>query len=304
MKSTAYIVWRNIEMTRILRTVFAIVLIAGITLCSGCGKSIEIENIGFILGAGFDRTEEGDVKVWIQIAMPTPNRDEIMNLRGWIATATGQNVFEAINNVSRKMAKKLFWGHATVLIVGERMARDGVDELVEYITRNAEFRYTSLMAVTSEDIGEILLLEMSSQSRSAADISGLFYTAQRISIAPKSTFYDFITKSEEVGNEAILGRISIIEDSASKQLGTDSSQEEPESETHNDKELLVEGCAVFHKDKMIGWLDGEQTSMALMLRNHMYRYEGMLDLPGGFLGYVITQSNVTMKTENLDVNAL
>ena len=52
-------------MTRILRTVFAIVLIAGITLCSGCGKSIEIENIGFILGAGFDRTEEGDVKVWI-----------------------------------------------------------------------------------------------------------------------------------------------------------------------------------------------------------------------------------------------
>ena len=101
MKSTAYIVWRNIEMTRILRTVFAIVLIAGITLCSGCGKSIEIENIGFILGAGFDRTEEGDVKVWIQIAMPTPNRDEIMNLRGWIATATGQNVFEAINNVSR-----------------------------------------------------------------------------------------------------------------------------------------------------------------------------------------------------------
>ena len=227
-----------------------------------------------------------------------------MNLRGWRATATGQNVFEAINNLSRKMAKKLFWGHATVLIVGERMARDGVDELVEYITRNAEFRYTSLMAVTSEDIGEILLLEMSSQSRSAADISGLFYTAQRISIAPKSTFYDFITKSEEVGNEAILGRISIIEDSASKQLGTDSSQEEPESETHSDKELLVEGCAVFHKDKMIGWLDGEQTSMALMLRNHMYRYEGMLDLPGGFLGYVITQSNVTMKTENLDVNAL
>lgn len=291
-------------MTRILRTVFAIMLIAGIVLCSGCGKSIEIENIGFILGAGFDRTEEGDIKVWIQIAMPTPNRDEITNLRGWVATDTGQNVLEAINNVSRKVAKKLFWGHATVLIIGERMARDGISELVEYITRNAEFRYTSLMAVTSEDIGEILLLETSSRSRSVADISGLFYTAQRVSIAPKSTFYDFITKSEEVGNEVILGRILIIKNDSLKQLGTDSPQEESESETYSDKELLVEGSAVFHNDKMIGWLDGEQTSMALMLRNHMYRYEGMLDLPGGFLGYVITQSNVTIKTENLDINSL
>jgi len=273
-------------------------------LLCGCNKSIEIEDIGFVIGAGFDRTENGEVQIWVQMAMPSPSRDEIINLKGWIATSTGRNVLEAVKNVSKKISKELFWGHASILIIGEKMARNGLNELLEYITRSAEIRYTSLMAVTSDNIEEILLLESLNQSSTTVDLTGLFYTAQRVSMIPKSTFYDFISNSEERGKEVLLGRILLIDNKNLNLLSLSKPSDNFSSGAGMNKELIVEGSAVFLKDKMIGWLDGEQTSMALMLRNKMQKYEGILQLKDGFLGYVITEANSSINIENFDVNNL
>jgi len=60
------------------------------------------------------------------------------------------------------------------------------------------------------------------------------------------------------------------------------------------KELRIEGSAALCGDRMVGWLDAEETAMALMVCNRLASYSFVMPMPGdegGMIGFEMIRSH-------------
>jgi len=92
---------------------------------SGCWDARDIDHIGFVMGMGVDESDDGQTTVWVQMALPSPSLEKAGEFPGWMGSATGSTIMEAMSVLNTKSAKTLFRGHVRVLVIGERIARKG-----------------------------------------------------------------------------------------------------------------------------------------------------------------------------------
>lgn len=138
----------------------ALILIPSLLL-TGCWNAREINELGFVLSIGLDKTEDG-FKVTAQMASPETFSKTQSGSGGTekkpflIVASTGKTIFEAIRNMASISSRRIFWAHIKVIIISEDLARSNTLEIFDFFARNPELRLRTLIAVTPEEAGEII----------------------------------------------------------------------------------------------------------------------------------------------------
>ncbi|HBU81283.1 MULTISPECIES: Ger(x)C family spore germination protein [Paenibacillus] len=137
--------------TLIITTKLSVVLIC-VLLCSGCWSKVEINERTFITTMYVDKGEKpGEID--ISLSMPLPNRLTPEGTGGpgknpyALVSASASTIADAMEKIQTDLTRKLSWGHTRVVVFGEAYAREGIQDTMEWISREPLFHLSSYIMV-------------------------------------------------------------------------------------------------------------------------------------------------------------
>lgn len=233
-----------------IKLVLCTVLISlNAVLAAGCWNYREIDEVDIVAGVAVDKGTTGKYLVTTEIVQVSGGRES--KITSEIISAEGESIFDAARNQISLSGKKLYWAHSKVIIISEDIAREGVIKVVDWYIRDAETREDVLILISrAETAREILVESTTTKNVVSFEIENAIDNHKSLSKAPKVQVWDFINQLSIEGYSAIAPTVSI-----SKEDGK--------------KRTQIIGTAIFKGDKLIGFLDGQETQEMLLVQDQL-----------------------------------
>lgn len=247
-----------------------------LTLClaaTGCNLK-DIDRRMFVVAIGVDAGEKpGSFKISLKAAIPqgeASKADEKMQ----ILTEESETISEALRRMKSRVDKELDYVHCKTIIIGEKLARTGIRQVVDWAVRRRDIQLILNYAVGRPNALKALELKpVSERIPSNALIMAMSRQGTESPFIVSVYSYQVMRDMHEQGEDPIMPII------------------EAESET----DFRIEKAAVFDKDKMKLELSPEETRLYNML--HMKNIKTNLSAPyeGGKYEYYTENSSVSYK---------
>ena len=226
----------------------------------GCKNNRDINDLAVVTAIGIDKTADGKIEFTVQIIGPTQKSGSQAQMSSdssggggnmaISATSEGSTTFEAARNIIPQLSKKIYFSHLQLLVIGEELAKEGLDKFWDFFERdhevNRQFRVIVAKGGTAKSI---------------------------IEAAPVIEKLSGVEISETIDNTAYGKNIKILGYEVSKLLS------EPTAglvvgaiDSCGAKKLTdmrVEGGAVFKNAKLVGYLDDDEARGYLFASNQM-----------------------------------
>jgi spore germination protein KC len=258
-------------------------------LSTGCSNGAkETDEVAYVIGIGIDATDGDKVDVTYRIAIPralsTGGGGAGSDKTSELVTIRATNLAEARNFLNSIVARSPNLSHTKALVIGEKLARKGVNKSLGPIFRFREFRGTIIIGIISDGT---TAKEFMAKSKPALEIlPSKYYENQALNAAEsgyfmRTTLHDFYGNMKSNSRSAYAVFLGI---NPLNGLDRPNGQSTLPSKADqyvagyiprlggNPAEAL--GTAIFCKDKMVGTLTNEETRMLSIL-------EG--DFPGDFM---------------------
>ncbi|WP_379162115.1 Ger(x)C family spore germination protein [Paenibacillus sp. sgz5001063] len=225
---------------------------------TGCWNSRELNELAIVSGIGIDQgTKPGEYSVTFQVINPSATATSQGANSGasaiTIYTSTDHTVFGALRRTSKRASRQLFFAHTQLLVLGESIAKSGIDGVLDIFERSHELRLNTAVMI-SRDTDAASILKVFTPQESIPSI-GLVKKIQNTSSVwgenPKINVFELINKMTGVGGFTISGLRMIGNVEAGKKK---SNLDQSEAETI----LTMGGQAVFNKGKLVKWIDGPE----------------------------------------------
>lgn len=186
---------------------------------------------------GIDREVDGNFRIIAQVGQPAQGaggegegQEEITVVEG-----TGKTISAAYDQLFEKVGSRPFLSHIRVIIIGEKLALNGVNRLVDFLQRDIRVRSNSVVLIGAGDLGEILQAQPPLNGSAALDIDeSIRFNWERSRIFRKE-LYEMVRDLKEGDTELILPMISVVEE-----------------------ELIIRNAAYFENTTMKGTLDNRE----------------------------------------------
>ncbi len=166
-----------------------------------------------------------------------------------LLSSEGETLFDAARNLVSISGRKLYWSHAKVMIIGNEIAKKGIIPALDFVRRDAEPR-RDIDLLISEGKGASIFEEC--HNSSSGIISYRIYetmNAQKsLSKAPMADEWEFSNDLQDQDYSAIAPVIKVVE-------------------KNEEKMPKVEGTGIFKQDKLVGYLDGDETKTLRLIKN-------------------------------------
>ena len=266
---------------------------------SGCWSRKEIETLAFVTMLGVDK-EGSDLLVTAQIALPESGGENGggANEPGvWNVIGRGKTIGEAHHDLTRFVGRQIFLSHVRAIIIGEELAKAGITEIIDYFNRHWQFRGTHWVAVAKGKANDIMQVESKLTTMPALYINDMFVNADETSLAPKVTFLDFVRQMVSTAKcqpyAPVLHLFNVEKgrknEFTQQPLQEGMGQQESEGEDSGTGQngapaeaLSLEQVAVFKGDRLVGWLNEEETRGLLWIQGKVSR--GTMVLKDTFFG--------------------
>lgn len=170
----------------------------------------------------------------------------------------GDSIFSAVRNTIEKTGLRLFWSDAKVVIISESIAGEGVIPVLDWINRSHEIRADMWVLIAKgNSASEILKAKIKLNEVVSFHLNETMMSASTISKFKDSRLLFFIDGISSEGNSETVATVKV-------------------EVSEGGVDPLVEGSAVFKGDKLIGYLDGDESLYLLMIRNKLK--EGLITL--------------------------
>ncbi len=234
------------------------------TFSSGCWSSREVENMAIVTLMGFDLVTENGVDKWqLSQRMLSPADRETggdqSTKRGAVEKlliGTGMTQQEAIIESVSRISRWPFWGHLSISVIGERAARQSIQPFADLAARYWEVRPRMFVTVARGEALKVLKGEPEVEKTLSKEIKNLAEEkVQSVGTSYGVILSDFLGWLTSPDRDAVATQIRPI-----------SPQEGGQG-----KSVLVEGLAVFRGDKLVGWLNKEETTGYLLITQKITR---------------------------------
>ncbi len=233
-------------MRKLIKIFFSVYCLIFCFTMSGCWNYREIEDFAIVTGIAVDKISNGYLVT-----------TEIINIGGGknavIETITisseGITIFDAVRNGIKVTGKKLYHSHSKVFIISEEIAKEGVVPVLDWFGRDAEPRYDiNLLVAKGKTAKDILEQKAYTEDVLSFELNDMIDAQKRLAVSPDIKQWNFLNDLSGKGIAAILPVVSL--------------------DIYDKKTVVkIEGTGIFKKDKMIGYLDGDETKMLLFIRN-------------------------------------
>lgn len=247
----------------------AVCLISVISLLSGCWNYKETEKMAIVAGFAIDKKDDNYL---INTEIIVIKRGKESNIETKLITSEGATIFDAVRQNIKTVGKKLYWTHAEIVVVSKEIAEEGIVPVVDWIARDAEPRLTLHILVSKEKTAkEILEQQAISAGIISFELNEMLQSQKSLSFSADIEEWEFLQRLASDGLSATLPTVQLLSKNG---------------KTINE----ISGAAVFKKDKLVGFLDGEETKTLLFIRNK---------LKGGVLVNKDSEDNVVTSLEIL-----
>ncbi|MEE3950655.1 Ger(x)C family spore germination protein [Peribacillus frigoritolerans] len=252
-----------------------ILLIVMTPIMSGCWDRVEINDLAIVTAAAIDKKDNDQIELSIQVFIPKslssgggqggPGQGGVNTTL--VRSAIGSNISDALSKLQSKIPRKIFWGQCKVFIFGEKLAKEGIQEQLDFLLRHPQPRERANVFV-SKGKGKPILesvppLENYSGEviRELSDLHiGMLVTLQNL-------------------DEMLTGKPRAAAIPLVKLLSPEKGQKKLQGIPY------IVGTAVFKKDKMTGTMTEKETRGLLWLRDEMESYTVTLN-PKGVKGEI------------------
>lgn len=232
-------------MIRLDKLILTILLVSITIISTGCWNYREINQLSIVSGMAIDKGTSGNkYKMTVEVMSFSAESNKTVS-SSKIIEAQGHNIFDAARNMIKTSPKKLYWGHTLTIIVSEALAKEGIIDVLDWISRDQETRAEANILISKEVTAKEILMRTTGKPKPIAfDIYDSLKAQKSLSKAPKVEIYRFINTLGSEGISSTLPSISLFSD------GSGVAYE-------------ISGTSIFKQDKLVGFLDGEETEYFL-----------------------------------------
>lgn len=224
---------------------------------TGCWDRRELNQLAIALAMGIEKIEE-EYQVSAQVVVPSE-----MSMKGGSAgstkvtlyTARGETVYEALRKMTKDSPRKIYPGHLQMLVISEELAKEGIGESLDFLSRDWELRPDFYVVVTRNTSPlEILNVTTTLESIPANKMFNSLNISEQAWAGTKSiTLDELIADLISDGKEAVITGIQLI---GNAKIGSSKKNVESVSPAAL---IQYDNLAVFKGEKLVGWLTEEET---------------------------------------------
>lgn len=239
-----------------------IFLILIVLFLSGCNYR-ELDKIAITVGCGLEKVDDG-YKITVQIADTQKQGDSNSStspVRFKNYTYTDRTIHEAARGILTKLPKKAYTKHMQILVIDEKIANNGINEIIDFWFREVELR-NDFYVFVSKDSTPIEVLGVLTQIYpiNSVGIRNLIENNFKYLGGTVLTTFDDLTSSYiSKTKEIILPTIMVLGKDGNKKDNLESSI--PESL------ISLNETAYFRDNKLVGYLDKKQTIYYNLVKN-------------------------------------
>lgn len=222
---------------------------------TGCYNTVDMDKYFYIVGLGLDNTENGLLKVSVQISNTlvsgssgngsSSNSSDSGEYR--IYSVEAETIDSAITILNNYLNKKINLSHCTVLVISEELCKSGVKEYISTLANNTELRHSCVFLISSTTAFDVL---------DKVGNSGKVFSSRLYDYLNTSTDYTGYTVDSTFGT-FFMDMQNYQRDSIGIYTQVDS------------KTVQNNGTAVFKNDIMVGHLSAIDTVCHLMMTNEL-----------------------------------
>lgn len=244
---------------------------------TGCWNYKEINMLAITTGIGIDKIDD-EYKVSFLIASTDENIDPV------VYTGRGKTIYEAGDDAALAINKQLYVNHIELLIVSEEVAREGLNNVIDFLFRYPQVRNEFKIAIAKENSAyNILNMITPLENTTSQNIAEKFYptTSLKTDIYSLSynNLFDILLKD---GINPVIPTIYIESDNS-------------EVFTY----IRVGSLGIFKKDKLSAISNKEESKGITIINNKLQTSLVTLEYSSGFVSLEINQSNTNIEY-NLD----
>jgi len=262
--------------------VILLLLVLGIT-AAGCNGAHETDEVAWVIAVGMDKASDGDLLVSYRVAVP-------LVLAGGetaggakekkpstIVTVKAPTLGEARNLLNDSESRSVNLSHVTSIIIGEDLARAGVQDAIGPLTRYRDFRVSMFLFVCRGTAKDYLV-----HNKPDLEILPSRWVENTANTSSETSFYiptnlhEFYTRLKaDTGSPYVMAVAVNPLTGRDKRDGNQvPGAKSPEylagdSPREGGNPVEVIGTAVFKEDKLVGFLGNEETrAMAILGDNY------------------------------------
>ncbi|MGN7298142.1 Ger(x)C family spore germination protein [Ferdinandcohnia sp. SAFN-114] len=233
-------------------------------LLTGCSNYRELNELGLIVAMGIDpaKNMENGYRVTFQVINPSQlsPTGSTSGLPITNYTVESNTLVDAYRIASNIIPRENDVSHLSLVVISESLARKGLKLLLDPFVRGKQTRTTFPVFIARGDSAEnILGVVEPLESNPTKSIKSTSENNQTMyGLAKITPIHEAISSISSEGKELLLTGIQL-----NKEL-TSSNQTD---NLNNIKPALIEvsGLAIFKKDKLVGWYDGELARTAHLI---------------------------------------
>jgi len=233
-----------------VKVVCLVTLIFSMVFLTGCWNYREIDTMNIVSGLAIDKGEQGlkyhlTFEVLDLSSTPAQGATKTKQLE-----SEGDTVFDAVRNIVKSSQKKLFFSDCKAIVISSDLAKEGLSPILDWFNRDAEPRITlDLIISKDKTAADILKSETSQDEIASYKISNML--DHDISFLGKDPEIELYQAYNLLGGKGVSLILPSIKTSILKSGNT----------------LDLAGTAMFKKDKLIGFLDNDESKFLLFVKD-------------------------------------
>lgn len=262
---------------------------------SGCWSYHELNDYSVVVGVGIDKVPNSEnILLTSQIAKAgelsengegggSSNKKAYWNIQN-----EGETVFSIIREYSHESGRKLYFPHNKIIILSREIAEEGVQKYIDFFARDPELRSTSWVFVADKDkTSDILDVTPELEKVPSMHIDKLADTQQYNAETYSIELLPFLQRLMSKSTAPVAPLIGI-------------------SGEGEKQKIIISGCAVFKKGKLVGQLNKFETRGLLWVDGEVKSGIIVVPCPGGEgkVDLEITQASSSITPEIKDGNII
>jgi len=239
-----------------MKKILLLIPLLTIFMFTGCYDYTDLKDRAFVGGVAIDK--EGDEYVVTIQLLHAKKGGEVSGTatsKPSVYVGRGKTINSALSNTTTTAPKYPCYTHLQLIVIQEKIANEGIKDILDFFLRHYESRHQFNIIVSKEDsAGEILKVQTIMEEFPVFNILGSLKVAKvEHGIGNSLIFDELISLVLKEGVEPTLPSIKIIGD---KKVAPN---EENIKNIQPKAQLQVDTLGVFKKNKLIGWLDEEES---------------------------------------------
>jgi len=206
-----------------------------------------------------------------------------------VVSAKGQTVFQALRRLETRMPRHLYWGHNSLIIFSEKLARQGIAEVLDFFERERYTRAITRPLVAQSDVKKLMQVRFPLEGTAGEGyVSQLTTLEASNTLIPPGDLGPVIMKLSQPGIEIFLPSVRLVKEEGSaggeggggSGTGGEGGSGGGESKSAPSYKVVeMAGGAAFIEDRMVGWLGVEATLGWLWITGNLIRTTQVISCP-------------------------